>query len=132
MVIDFIFIVLFVLGLIMFLYGWHQRNNNAFKVQSRVNEYFKSFDEQYPKEIAEELNLLTTSIPSFNRLLKKDAFKKLSEHELEQIASDLDSIKSISDKSDVDDKFLSYCVNIGFCSAGISAFWLFFSYLGSA
>ena len=116
----------------MFLFGWHERDNNALDVQSKVNQYFESFDEDYPKEVSEELNLLTTSIPSFYRLLKKDAFKKLSEHELEQIADDLDNIKRIQNKSEADDKFLTYCVNIGFCSAGISAFWLFFSYLGSA
>ena len=129
MVVNFALIVLLVLGVIVFLYGWHERDNQAVEVQSRVNEYFKRFDEHYPKEISEELNLLTTSIPSFYRLLKKDAFKKLSEHELEQIASDLDSIQRIMDKSNANNKFLSYCVNIGFCSAGISAFWLFFSYL---
>ena len=132
MVIDFVFIVLLVLGVIMFLFGWYERDNNALDVQSKVNQYFESFDEDYPKEVSEELNLLTTSIPSFYRLLKKDAFKKLSEHELEKIADDLDNIKRIQDKSEAYDKFLSYCLNIGFCTAGISAFWLFLSYLGSA
>ena len=130
--INFVLFVTLILGVIVFLYGWYERDAQAFEVQSRLNEYYKRFDEDYPKNVSKELSLWNTSVPAFYRLLKKDAFKKLSEHQLEQIASDLDSIKRIQNKDEADDKFLTYCVNIGFCSAGISAFWLFFSYLGSA
>lgn len=132
MVIDFVFIVLLVLGVIVFLYGWHRQTDDAFSIQSELNKYFEKFDEAYPKNISKELNLFSTSAPAYHRLIKKDAFKELSEHELEQIAQDLDSMKLIQDKYEARDKIHSYCVNIGFCSAGISAFWLFFSYLGSA
>ena len=100
-----------------------------FGVQTEINKYFKKIKENYPKELAEQINLFSLSISAFNEITKEESFKNLSEEEADSLASDIDALRRIHEKSQNRYNIGGYFMNGGFWVALISGFIILLNFI---
>jgi hypothetical protein len=124
---TFILSLLVVAGVITWFIGNNLKAD--FGAQAEIDNYFKKIKENYPKELADEINLFSISISAFNEITKEKSFKNLSEEEADSLASDIDALRRISEKSQNRYNIGGYFMNGGFWVALLSAFWMLLNFI---
>ena len=119
--------LLIVAGVIAWFVGNSLQADVSFQVE--IDNYFKKIKENYPKEIADQINLFTISISAFNEITKEESFKNLSEEEAGSLASDIDALRRIDEKSQNRYNIGGYFMNGGFWVALLSAFWMLLNFI---
>ena len=73
-------------GIIFFFL--YRENNNDGRIDLKILNFWKSFEEEYPKELIDELPR-NFNMESFYKLSNTDAYKKLSEEESAELVNKL-------------------------------------------